>query len=197
MKKALIVMAVLAIVAPASAGNLPTGDAIYYYASWGGAEDVNLTDNGDGSLTIDLGDNNGSDGVFWRLPAYVSENVTLEGTWSGDTGGSGWAEIMFFTSTEGQSDQDVIDRIDAGNAADIIAKYDAWELPPKVFGPIDIDDNPYFDNPGIHATCNDVIVAVKAGNTATFTFDLTYVPEPASAMLLLGGLPLLFRRRRA
>ena len=36
MKKALIVMAVLAIVAPASAGNLPTGDAIYYYASWGG-----------------------------------------------------------------------------------------------------------------------------------------------------------------
>jgi hypothetical protein len=50
----------------------------------------------------------------------------------------------------------------------------------------------------IHATCSEVIVALKVGSVGSegswATYDLTYVPEPAAALLL--GLPLMLLRRR-
>ena len=200
MKKVLIVMAVLAMVAPAMAGNLPIGDAIPWNAPWGSSATV--TDLGDNVVQLDL--TTGSAGIFWRLPAYDSEPVSVTGTWSGDVSAPGWAEVMFFTSTEGLSDGDVASMIDVGNAPLIAAKKDGWGLntPPTVWGPEAIELSPH-PAPGgnfeLHATCAEVVIGLKIGanpGTVSATYDLTYIPEPASLMLLLGGLPLLLRRRR-
>ena len=198
MKNVLIAMAVLALVVPASAGNLPIGDAVPWAAPWG--SQATIQDLGGGAYILDLADNNGSSGYFWRLPAWESEIVSVTGTWEGDCGGSGWAEVMFFTSTEGWTDADVANRMDVGNVGDIAAKHDSWGLNGgPAFGPEPIEAAPMPGGSGfeIHATCAEVVVGFKVGNTATVLFDVSYIPEPASAMLLLGGLPLLLRRRRA
>lgn len=200
MKKALLVLAVLAIAATASAGNLPIGDAIPWNAPWGPAATV--TDLGGNVVKIAV--SNGSAGLFWRLPAVASEEVQITGTWEGNVDNVGWAEVMFFTSTAGQDNATVAGRIDVGNAADIAAKHDDWGLNGgPIWGPEPIENALHPDGPGtiIHATCDEVIVAIKigqsGGGTANWaTYDLTYIPEPASALLLLGGLPLLLRRRR-
>jgi len=198
MKKALVVMAVLAIIAPANAGNLLLEDAIPWGAPTG--DPPWITDLGGGVINLDIISDNGGGGLFWRLPAVMSETVSVTGEWWGDTGGSGWAEVMFFTSTEGLSDIDVANRIDVGNPGDIAAKHDSWGMNgPPAFGPEPIETAPH-PAPGgnfeIQATCAEAIVAFKVGNTANVTFDVSYIPEPASAMLLLlGGLPFLRRRR--
>lgn len=196
MRKALVCVAVLAMAVSAYAGNLDPAAAIPWAAPWGSPATV--TNLGGGVVNLDITSNNGSAGIFWRLPAYESEIVQITGTWEGNCGGSGWAEVMFFSSTAGWSDGDVASRIDTGNAADIAAKHDSWGLNGgPVFGPEPIEAAPMPGGSGflIHATCDEVIVALKVGNTANVTYDLTYIPEPATALLL--GLPLLlFRRRR-
>ena len=194
MRTLLCVIAALAFAATASAGNLVPDDAIGWAAPWGNP--ANIVDHGDGTFTAAVG-GNGSAGIFWRLPAWESEMVSVEGMWAGMVGNqNGWAEVMMFTCTEGMSDGDIAARIDAGNVAgDIVVKKDGWGLntPPLVWGMEDIR-LAALEPLEIHATCNEVVIAVKAGNVATLTYDISYVPEPAAALLL--GLPMLLVRRR-
>ena len=197
MRTLLCLIAALALVAPASAGNLDLGEAIPWAAGWG--DPAGVVDNGDGTISASI--NNGSAGVFWRLPAEASETISIEGAWTGTTGAAGWAEVMMFTCTVGMSDGDIAARIDNGSVApdDIRVKKDSWGLnPPNPWGWEDIAASALAPLE-IHATCDEVIVALKVGHSGSggptqATFDLTYVPEPAAALLL--GLPMLLIRRR-
>ena len=197
MRKLLLsVLVVGMIAAPASADLLlDPAAATPWHAPWG---DPALVSGGPGDFSMQIPSNNGSAGIFWRLPAWESEIIDVLGQWQGDCGGAGWAEIMVFTSTEGLEDSVVANRMDVGNVADIWVKHDSWGLNGgPAFGP-----EPYPDAqmPGgqtlpLHATCNEVIVGLKVGNTADVNWiGLDYVPEPVSALLL--GLPMLFIRRR-
>jgi len=181
--------------APALAGNLDLGDAIPWKAPWGNA--ATATDQGNGVFNLAI-QPTGSAGVFWRLPAYPSELISVCGCWSGDTGDAGWAEVMMFTSTEGMSDADIIARIDTGAAADIVAKKDSWGLNPPNPWSLESITLAMTNPQEIHATCAEVVIALKVGTVGTkgswATYDLTYVPEPAAALLL--GLPLMLLRRR-
>ena len=90
MKKAMVVV-LLAMAAPAFAGNLDLADAIPWKAvTWGGFATV--ADQGNGVFNLSIPANGGSAGIFWRLPAYPSELISICGCWSGDTGDAGWAE---------------------------------------------------------------------------------------------------------
>ncbi|HNS41032.1 MAG TPA: hypothetical protein PKJ56_12420, partial [Promineifilum sp.] len=164
MKKAMVVV-LLAMAAPAFAGNLDLADAIPWKAPWGNAATV--ADQGGGVFNLSIAPT-GSAGIFWRLPAFPSEIVQITGTWTGDTDGAGWAEVMMFTSTEGWTDADIISRIDTGNAADIVAKHDAWGLnglPAWGWQPIEAAPmNPPGGLYEIHATCAEVVVALKVGD---------------------------------
>ena len=153
-------------------------------------------------------------GWYQRIPVIPSEIWYLSGCWCGDVSPNGWAEVMLFTSTEGMSDDDIINRIDTGGADDIAAKKDGWGLnPPDVwdcdeigdastgaYGVIQTPEGPVFE---IHATCAEIVVGLKLG-TGTWNPDhdgmyacfdnLSLTPEPTTALLL--GLPLLLIRRR-
>ena len=195
MRTLLLVIAALAIATPAIAGNLDLGQAIPWAAPWGNAATV--VDNGDGTITASMAPT-GSAGVFWRLPAEESELVSIEGMWTGTTDGAGWAEVMMFTSTEGMSDVDIANRIDAGSTpGDIRVKHDSWNLGPSTWGWEDIQAAA-LEPLEIHATCAEVVIAIKVGDGGgsgtQVTYDISYVPEPAAALLL--GLPMLLVRRR-
>jgi hypothetical protein len=183
MRKAIALFAVLALAAPAMAVQLDINDATPWQGGWGGP--ATLIDNGDGSF--DAQQTNGSAGAFWRIEAFASEIVTLSGSWEGSMDGAAWAEILLFTSTEGWTDGDVGSFINGTATGDpeIVAKYEA-SFPAEEFS---------YD---IHATCAEVIVAVKVGQATGGMTDVTYsldvVPEPATALLL--GLPLVLVRRR-
>jgi len=194
-------LALMVSATTAFGGNLTPGDppppaGVPWFAPWGNP--ANVVDHGDGTFTMDVG-GNGSAGLFWRLPAYDSETVSVTGQWEGDVGGGGWAEVLIFTSTVGMSDADIGAFIDgtAEGSPEIVAKKDSWGLntPPNAWPWEPIEAAPTGWGPfEIHATCDEVIIGTKVGGTAVVTFDVSYIPEPASVLLL--GLPLLLVRRR-
>jgi hypothetical protein len=199
MRKIVFVGIVLAMVAPAMASNLDPAAAKPWAAPWG--HQATMTVGPNNAVSLDIDNNNGSTGFFWRLPAVESEMFALSGTWSG-TGApqNSWSEVLIFSCTEGWTDAQIGAYIDAtanGNAA-IVAKKDGWGMG----APTNLswtNENITAAATGwgpftIHAECAEVVIALKVGNAATTTYDLTYTPEPAAALLL--GLPMLLVRRR-
>jgi hypothetical protein len=221
MRRLLVVFTLLALFAVPSAqanllinGDFQTGDETgwtRWRAPWGSGENWAVDDCECGGCCVPpsghlsfAGGGQGSFGWFQRIPVVESEIYTICGSWCGDVGGAGWAEVMFFSCTAGQSDDDIIARIDTGNASDIAVKKDSWGMnPPTAWACEGIELSPHPDGPGmsIHATCAEIVVALKLGNVAGdnpwVCYDmLQVVPEPATVALLgLGGLGLLRRRR--
>ena len=170
-------------------------------APWGAGE---VWDDPAGPSAGTLSLPNGSFGWYQRIQVVPSCDYTIEGEWSGDIDGAGWAEVMLFTCTEGQTEEDVVAIIDSGPTSAIAVKKDSWGLnPPTQWGWEPIGLSPHPDGPGltIHATCAEIVVALKVGDGggsgSTVSFDnLALTPEPATIALLgLGGLALLRRRR--
>lgn len=133
-----------------------------------------------------------------QIPAGVTAEV--DALWTGNS--IGWAEVMLWTVASAPSHNDVNQRADAGANEDIAFKRDAFGLhtPTWDWQLASLSDHPSA-NDGSVVSQGYVVVALKLGNhtdnTATFLrFDnLTLTPEPAAALLLLAGLPLMRRRR--
>lgn len=209
MRKALCVLAVLAVVSPALAAPVVNGDFSAGESGWTrwsapwGTGTWAITNAGptppEGTLTTKYG----SFGWYQRVPVQVSEIYTLVGTWKGDVSNQGWAEVGYIMCTEGMTDSQIVSVIDAGAASITAAKKDGWGMnPPATWNWESIQLSP---RPGgapfeFHATCQEVTIFIKLGtinNSQTMNLsvdNIELVPEPATALLL--GLPILFLRRR-
>ena len=204
MKKVAFILAIALIAAPASA-NLLTGTWGQYNASWGTS-----TISGMSSTGVTIATTGGSAVAYQVIPTTAGQSYTLSGHATQAPGVSAyWTEVLLFDNT-GQN-LPAGDGIDApcpdGN---IILKSDGWGMNQDVLaGPggaaLSTATWQYPNNPTgsltIVAAGSSIVVGMKVGasggnNTTQFTsLDLT--PEPSALMLLLGGLPLLLRRRRA
>ena len=200
MRKAIVVMAMLAFVAPASANLLgPTWSE--YVAGWGsGSFPINTQ----GTVQIQTG--GGSNVAYQVIDVIPGEEYVLSG-WATQTSGSSsyWTEVLLFDYT-GQNLAGG-DGIDApAPDPNIQLKSDGWGMNQDVLkgagAPFDVNIWGYPNNPArsmtITAAGSQIVVAVKVGasggsNDTTFS-DMVLLPEPASALLL--GLPMLFLRRR-
>jgi hypothetical protein len=221
MKKLLVGCAVACAMLFASAahaglvanGDWATGDETgwtRWRAPWGAGETWAVTNNGPTPPegTASLNGTTSSFGWFQRIPVEACRMYVVSADWAGNIGGAGWAEVMFFSCTEGLSDGDVINRIDTGNAADIAYKKDSWGMnPPTSWGweAASLSPHPSGNGGLIHADCNEVVVALKlgqgAGNQVWTSWDniqVFNIPEPGTMMLLGSGLVGLvaFARRK-
>ncbi|MDM8004529.1 MAG: hypothetical protein QUV05_00015 [Phycisphaerae bacterium] len=204
--KKVIVIVILAVATPAFANMVVNGDFsngengwTRWRATWG------TTENWDASTGVGNlygGGGNGSFGWFQVVPTWVSEFVKVDAMWTGDIGGSGWAEVMLFSVPVGTSDADIANRLDTGAAADIAFKKDSWGMNPPTawdWQAASLSPHPSGNGGVIHNTEGWIVVGTKLGGfpLGTVNFDnIVLTPEPA-AMLLLGLPLLLVRRRRA
>ncbi len=211
MRKLAVVLLLLAVAAPAVAANVVVnGDFnageqgwTRWRAPWGAGEQWSITNTGptppEGTLSGVSGQNS-SFGWFQRIPAIPSEYYHIDAIWAGDIGGSGWAELMFFSGTSGMSDADVITRIDTGNAADIAYKKDSWGMnPPTAWSwqQASLSPHPGGNGGTIHADSNEIVIGLKLGGfpLGRVSYDnIVVTPEPVTMLLL--GIPAIFLRRR-
>ena len=197
MRKVIVLMAMLAFVAPASANLLgPVWQE--YQAGWGsGSFSYPAAD----AVVIDT--SGGSNVAYQVIDVIPGEEYVLSGVLCG-SGSAYWTEVLLFDYT-GQ-DLAAGDGIDApAPDPNIQLKSDGWGMNPGAYpGPtlFDVTVWGYPNNPAASMTiipgASQIVVGMKAGasggsNHAEFSC-LTLVPEPASALLL--GRPMLFLRRR-
>ncbi len=199
MKKVIVAMAVLAMVSTANA-NLLSGTWQQYQAAWGGAVFSNISDS---SVTIQTG--GGSNVAYQVVNVTPGQTYTLSGTVAGQ-GSNYWTEVLLFEfAGENLAGGDGIDA--PAPDANIQLKSDGFGLNGFVYpGPTNFDTNvwafPPNGSPSLDITPagNQIVVGLKAGasggsNEANFT-NVSLVPEPSAlALIALGFLPLLRRRR--
>jgi hypothetical protein len=183
-------------------GDWGTGDETGWTrwgSPWGSVQSWDVTYNGptppEGTASV----SSGSIGWYQVVPAASPGLFSVSADWAGSLN-SGWAEIMLFEVTAGTSEEDIVSRIDMGNASDILYKKDSWGLnPPDTWDwePAELSiANVVTD---IFAS-EWVVVALKVGSGgggATCSFDnIILTPEPTGLALLgLGSFALLRWRR--
>ena len=175
MRKLALALLFFAMVAPASAtnvlvnGDFGTGDETgwtRWRAPWGATENW-FVNAGDGlpppSGQLFGGGGNSSYGWYQVIPVPYSEYVRVDAMWKGDIGGSGWAEIMLYSSAN--ANEDWGNRADVGAAADIAYKKDSWGMNPPTawdWQPASLSPHPS-GNGGVIHSLGYVCVAVKLG----------------------------------
>jgi hypothetical protein len=215
MKRVLILSVVLLIVGSSAFAGLVNGDFsageagwTRWAAPWSVGINWAITGIGPTPPEARASMNPGGQGSFgwyqvYECPAgWVS---TVNGMWSGDIGGAGWAEIMLFSVAPGTPDPVIVNKIDTGAAADIAFKKDSWGMNPPVqwgWQPVGLSPHPN-GNGGIVTSQGWVVVAIKLGSVTGQPVQLAVdnltswcVPEPASILALSMGLGALLIRRR-
>ncbi len=214
MKKLFLLVAILAATSTvAQAGILNgafgLGDESFWTqwrAPWGSTESWAVTNTGptgpEGTLSLT---GSGSFGWYQVYECPMGWSATLNGQWTGNLGGAGWAELMLFSVAPGTDAATIVNRIDTGAAGDIAFKKDSWGLnPPASWDWQTAGLSPLpAGNGGMITSQGWVVVGVKLGSgggAASLSVDnLTAccVPEPASILALSMGLGgLLIRRKR-
>ena len=206
MRKLFVLMAVmLAVSTPALAGlvngDWGTGDETgwtRWAAPWG-ASNYAVTVGGptppEGTASLNQGQA-GSFGWFQTIAVPVGLKATVFADWEGLIGGTGWAEVMFWTQAVPGGEGN---RADVGAAADIAFKKDSWGMnPPTTWGwqPANASPHPG-GNFGTVFSQGFVVVALKLGSspgpgapthTSWDNIRVDYVPEPGSLLALATGL---------
>ena len=112
-KMLLLIVVLLAVTAPVFAdlvnGNWSTSDETgwtRWRAPWGSSEQWAVTINGPTCPegTLSGGGGNGSFGWFQVIECPVGATCTVSADWAGNIGGSGWAEVMFWTTSNPNED---------------------------------------------------------------------------------------------
>lgn len=209
MKKVIVVMAVLAMAATANA-NLLSGTWGDSNVDQGNGWGSGITWSGASSTGITGATNGGSYYAYQVIPAVVGETYTVTGNVS--VGGSSlWTEVLLFSLDGGENlDAEADSGGDAVVHPNIISKIDSWGMNTASIGagPVDIASvlwagsahAPARINTDHVATSDTLVIALKVGasggsNTTTFS-EMSLTPEPtALALMVLGFLPLLRRRR--
>lgn len=168
-----------------------------FAAGWGSASTQTIAA---GSLNMDIGSNNGSAGILWRVDLYAAglsngDDLSLDATWNG-TAVSGWAEGMFWQTNDASNGtaHTVFDTGNSGGGAGsgIAVKHDGFGLPNPTWGSIawsgESGANVVGSPLNTTVTSQYAWIALKVGNSANFNVDnislTSTVPEPSTIALL-------------
>jgi hypothetical protein len=200
--KKVIVIVMLAVATPAFANMVVNGDFsngengwTQWNSPWGGPFTWDTS-----GATGRLACGGGSFGWVQAITTVPGKTYTITADWQG-SGSNNWVEVLFFND-DGRA---IYDQLDAPLNSSILTKVDGWGMNGGMpFGPAPAMNGSYWFASGpntntILATGTTMYVGIKTGASGGSTdaiFDNVVVtPEPAAALLLLAGLPLLRRRR--